>query len=96
MRRAQRVAFVELDETLSEQVPAATPTPEAALQARQRIEALEGALQRLSVEHREILLLRDIEDMAYEDIAEVLGISLGTVKSRIARARVGLLQLMPR
>ncbi|MDC6625611.1 sigma-70 family RNA polymerase sigma factor, partial [Leclercia adecarboxylata] len=66
------------------------------LQARQRIEALEGALQRLSVEHREILLLRDIEDMAYEDIAEVLGIRLGTVKSRIARARAGLLQLMPR
>lgn len=96
LRRAQRVAFVELDETLSEQVPADTPTPEAALQARQRIEALEGALQRLSVEHREILLLRDIEDMAYEDIAEVLGISLGTVKSRIARARAGLLQLMPR
>ena len=96
MRRAQRVAFVELDETLSEQVPEATPTPETALQTRQRIEALEGALQRLSVEHREILLLRDIEDMAYEDIAEVLGISLGTVKSRIARARAGLLQLMPR
>lgn len=48
------------------------------------------------MEHREILLLRDIEDMAYEDIAEVLGISLGTVSLRIARARAGLLQLMPR
>ena len=96
LRRAQRVEFVALDEALHEQVPADTPTPEAALQARQRIAALERALARLPVEHREILLLRDIEDLPYEDIAEVLGISLGTVKSRIARARTGLLQHMPR
>ncbi|ADU99934.1 sigma-70 family RNA polymerase sigma factor [Alicycliphilus denitrificans] len=96
LRRAQRVEFVALDEALHEQVPADTPTPEAALQARQRIAALERALARLPVEHREILLLRDIEDMPYEDIAEVLGISLGTVKSRIARARAGLLRHMPR
>jgi RNA polymerase sigma-70 factor (ECF subfamily) len=96
LRRARRVEFVALDETLSEQVPADTPTPEAALQARQHVAALEGALQQLSVEHREILLLRDIEDLPYEDIAEVLGISLGTVKSRIARARAGLLTHLPR
>lgn len=96
LRRARRVEFVALDEVLAEQMPADTPTPEAALHTRQRMQALEGALARLSVEHREILLLRDIEDMPYEDIAEVLGLSLGTVKSRIARARAGLLQHMPR
>lgn len=96
LRRARRVDFVALDEALADQLPSNTPTPEAALQARQRIAALEGALARLSLEHREILLLRDIEDMPYEDIAEVLGIGLGTVKSRIARARAGLLQHMPR
>ncbi|WP_404302724.1 sigma-70 family RNA polymerase sigma factor [Alicycliphilus denitrificans] len=96
LRRARHVEFVALDEALHDQVPADTPTPEAVLQGRQRIAALEGALARLSVEHREILLLRDIEDLPYEDIAEVLGIGLGTVKSRIARARAGLLQHMPR
>lgn len=96
LRRARRVDFVALDEVLAEQIPASTPTPEAALQTRQRMVALEGALARLSAEHREILLLRDIEDMPYEDIAAVLGLSLGTVKSRIARARAALLQLMPR
>lgn len=96
LRRTQRVEFVALDEGLADHIPADTPTPEAALQARQRIAALEGALARLSVEHREILLLRDIEDLSYEDIAEVLGIGLGTVKSRIARARAGLLQHLPR
>ena len=57
--------------------------------------AREAALGRLSGEHREILLLRDIEDLSYDDIAQVLNISLGTVKSRIARARAGLLQHMP-
>lgn len=96
LRRMQRVQFVALDEALAGQLPADGPTPEAALHARQRIAALEGALARLSVEHREIVLLRDIEGLSYEEIAEVLGIGLGTVKSRIARARAGLLQHMPR
>ena len=95
LRRARHVEFVPLDEVLAEQLPASTLTPEAALQARQRVMALEAALGRLSVEHREILLLRDIEDLSYDDIAQVLNISLGTVKSRIARARAGLLQHMP-
>jgi len=53
-------------------------------------------LARLPTEHREILLLREIEEMSYDDIAGVLDISLGTVKSRIARARAGLLEKMPR
>lgn len=96
LRRMQRVQFVALDEALADRLPADNPTPEAALHARQRIAALEAALARLSVEHREIVLLRDIEDMSYEDIAQVLGINLGTVKSRIARARAGLLHHMSR
>lgn len=96
LRRARRVEFVALDEALTDHIAADTPTPEAALHTRQRMAALEGALARLTAQHREILLLRDIEDMPYEDIAQVLGLSLGTVKSRIARARTALLQLMPR
>ena len=62
---------------------------------RPRITALEPALAPLTLEHRAIPLLRDIEDLSYDDIAQVLGISLGTVKSRIARARAGLLHHMP-
>ena len=67
-----------------------------ALESVQRLRHLERALARLPTEHREILLLREIEEMSYEDIAEVLDIRLGTVKSRIARARAGLLEKMPR
>ncbi len=94
LRRRRVVRFAPLEEGL--EVADDAPGPEARYASRQRQAQLERALQRLAAEHREILLLRDIEDMPYEDIAEVLGISLGTVKSRIARARAGLLRHMPR
>lgn len=70
----------------------AAPGPEAQLETRQRFEMLEVALQRIAVEHREVLLLREVEDMSYAEIAAALGIAEGTVKSRIARARVALLE----
>ena len=47
-------------------------------------------MERLSAKHREILVLRNIKNMSYEEIAAILGISVGTVKSRIARARESL------
>jgi len=91
LRRARHVAFVPLDEVLTEQLPADAPTPEAALQARQRVAALEAALAQLPVEHREILLLREVEGLAYDELAATLQLAAGTVKSRLARAREALL-----
>jgi RNA polymerase sigma factor (sigma-70 family) len=96
LRRNKRVEFVALDEEQDLHVADPAPTPDATLQTAQRLRALERALARLATEHREILLLREIEEMSYEDIADVLDISLGTVKSRIARARARLLEKMPR
>ena len=52
--------------------------------------AVEEALQRVPEPYRTDLILRDLEEMSYEEIAEVLGISLGTVKSRITRGRDAL------
>ncbi|MDI1342351.1 sigma-70 family RNA polymerase sigma factor [Polaromonas sp.] len=89
LRRHKRVEFVALDEDAEIADPA--PGPDAALETSQRLRLLEAALLRLPVEHREILLLREIEEMSYEEIAVVLDLNPGTVKSRIARARATLL-----
>jgi RNA polymerase sigma-70 factor (ECF subfamily) len=51
---------------------------------------IEAALERINPIFREAVVLRDITDLAYEEIAEVLGVSLGTVKSRILRGREAL------
>lgn len=96
LRRTQRVDFVEFDASVADSLADSAPTPEEALYSTQRLRALERALQRLPTEHREILLLREIEDLSYDEMAAVLNISLGTVKSRIARARTALLERMPR
>jgi RNA polymerase sigma-70 factor (ECF subfamily) len=48
---------------------------------------LQAALSRLSEEHREVLVLREFEGMAYEEMAEVLGVPRGTIESRLHRAR---------
>jgi RNA polymerase sigma-70 factor, ECF subfamily len=62
-------------------------SPEKDLQRHRTAAAIQRALATLPGIHRELIVLRDMQDMAYEDIAASLGISLGTVKSRLARAR---------
>ncbi|HRO58348.1 MAG TPA: sigma-70 family RNA polymerase sigma factor [Burkholderiaceae bacterium] len=69
-----------------------SPGPEQQLRTRQRYELLETALRAIALEHREVLLLREVEDFSYAEIAATLGIAEGTVKSRIARARAALLE----
>lgn len=93
LRRNKRVEFVPLEDDHLAAAPG--PGPDAALETAQRLRLLEASLARLPIEHREILLLREIEDMPYEDISAVLGLNMGTVKSRIARARAALLGKMP-
>lgn len=96
LRRKKLVEFVALGDEQDLDVADPAPTPDRALETVQRLRELDRALARLPTEHREILLLREIEEMSYDEIAEVLDIGLGTVKSRIARARAGLLEKMPR
>jgi RNA polymerase sigma-70 factor (ECF subfamily) len=61
--------------------------PERALLARHEAEAVRGVLETLPEAAREILVLRDFEDLSYRDIAAVLDLPLGTVMSRLSRAR---------
>lgn len=74
--------------------PATSPSPRRQAAAREEMAALEEALTHLSEEHREVLLLRFAENLSYEEISDTLEISLGTVKSRINRARAELRRLM--
>jgi RNA polymerase sigma-70 factor (ECF subfamily) len=71
-------------------------TPEARLEQKEREEAFQNALWKLSEEHRSVIVLRDIQGFSYAEASEILGISMGTVKSRLARARLELKKrLMP-
>lgn len=71
-------------------------TPDAALEGAQLEEALRQALTKLDEEHRVVVILRDIEDMSYEEIAAVTGLADGTVKSRLHRGRMALKQHLER
>ena len=68
--------------------------PGAALERTEAERQLSDAIGRLSAEHREVLLLKDIEGMKYEEIAEVLGVPIGTIRSRLHRARLELRDLL--
>lgn len=56
---------------------------------------VQRALVEVPVDFRAVLILHDVQDLAYEDIAEILGIPVGTVKSRLHRGRVALARLLP-
>jgi RNA polymerase sigma-70 factor, ECF subfamily len=68
--------------------------PDSALAGREAGELLQGALGKLSPELRETIILRDLQEMEYREIAEVLAIPEGTVKSRLNRGRAELGRLL--
>jgi RNA polymerase sigma-70 factor (ECF subfamily) len=70
--------------------------PDTHVQQREAREMVHEALQKLSPELREALILRDLQDMDYRDIAAVLRVPEGTVKSRINRGRAELARLLQR
>jgi RNA polymerase sigma-70 factor (ECF subfamily) len=81
---------------LSEQIPAQGGQPDAAVRDRETRETVHRALQKLSPELREAVILRDLQDMDYREIAVVLKVPEGTVKSRINRGRAELARLLQR
>jgi RNA polymerase sigma factor (sigma-70 family) len=68
-------------------LPATAATPESLLIERFSNDAVRSAIERLPVIFREVILLCDVEDASYREIAEILSIPIGTVMSRLARAR---------
>ena len=92
-RRRPTVSLSTVDDEGEEQqleLPDPGKSPEEILMAAEEREALAKAMNSLPVEYREILTLRAINDLSYTEIAEILKIREGTVKSRLSRARLAL------
>jgi len=71
-------------------------TPAERLEGRERQQRLESKVRSLSPAHRAVLVLRDIEGLTYEEIAEVTETPLGSVKGRLHRARGELIDILRR
>lgn len=80
----------DTETTLAEVFPAEVETPDDITVTQEFVDRIGQAMEKLGAKHREILILRNVKNQSYEEIAEILGISVGTVKSRIARARESL------
>ncbi len=72
------------------------PSPHESAAQKELAKMVQDALARVSVDLREAVILRDLQDMDYKEIAQVLGIPEGTVKSRISRGRAELARLLER
>ena len=97
-KRRQETSLTESydgsDEGAELSVPDVQPGPEQQAMTNETKIELARAMEQLSPEHREILQLRVVEDLQYEQIADILGVRVGTVKSRLARARLALRKIL--
>ena len=82
------------DMTLENVMPCAGETPSEAAVTHEFVDRVSECMHGLNEKHKEILILRNVKNMSYASIATRLDISVGTVKSRIARAREALRDLM--
>jgi RNA polymerase sigma-70 factor (ECF subfamily) len=74
--------------------PSEYSRPGHALEQVEEEQRIQNALNRLSPEHRAVLILKDIEDQKYEQMAEILQVPIGTIRSRLHRARAELREIL--
>lgn len=96
LRKQKRKNTVSLTEEDAQEleVPDAEPMPEEQLLHREKQQAVSAAMVQLDEDYRLVMTLRVVEELSYEQIAEVLDIKVGTVKSRLARARERLRKIL--
>jgi len=96
-RRKRRVIF-SIDNSDDEKSPQIEDkmflAPDRAADSEIRNEIIQKALLKVKPVYREVVILRDIQDLSYEEIAEITGLAIGTVKSRINRGRIQLQKLL--
>ncbi len=83
-------ATIPLDSEDGPELPAGPETPETILIEHSQSQILQTAIESLPIHFREVLLLCEVEEMSYQEIAETLSIPMGTVMSRLSRARRAL------
>ncbi len=100
LRKRSRQRVTSLDETvlvddgeLARQFAAETDGPEQVLERVETQRAVQEAISALDEEYRVVVVMRDIQGYSYNEIADALGINLGTVKSRLSRARNSLKEM---
>src|SRR5690349_6664184 len=92
-KRRGRLQQSEFDETLHSS-EAEVPGPEADLMRTLAADVVRRAVDQLPFVFREVIVLRELEDLSYKEIAEVSGVPVGTVMSRLARGRAQLAQVL--
>ena len=97
--RKRRLELVSLDgaegrDAIEAQLPSSPDSPEESYTRTQRVELVRKALGQLDPIYQNILVLRELEGLSYEEIVQSLGIGIGTVKSRLARARAELKKVL--
>jgi RNA polymerase sigma-70 factor (ECF subfamily) len=90
LRRKGRYVEVELDDA----IPCSLPSPRANYRRTEISEHINTALAQLSPEHRAVIVLKEIEDLQYREIAEILNVSIGTVMSRLFYSRKKLQSIL--
>jgi RNA polymerase sigma-70 factor (ECF subfamily) len=93
LRKQSGQPAVEFDEHLHA-VPDESPDAESILLNQAALGSLHGCLEALPVEYREAIVLRELEELSYQEIADVARVPIGTVMSRLARARKRLQQCL--
>ena len=100
LRKKPRVAVVSLtyqsdgDDAADIEIPDARELPEDIILRRETRKIIAESIDELGSDHREIVIMREITGMSYSDMAVTLNVSEGTVKSRLARARIALVNIL--
>jgi RNA polymerase sigma-70 factor (ECF subfamily) len=87
-------AMIPLDAEDADELPAGPETPESVMISNSEQQTVQDALEALPVHFREVLLLCETEEMSYQEISETLSVPIGTVMSRLSRARKALRKIL--
>ena len=94
--RMRTISLDDFEENTGTHIPGNEQGPDEAVEEKDRLRQLQIALDALSQKHRTVIVLREIELLTYEEIADLLSIPEGTIRSRLHRARACLLEELKR